>query len=75
MRFTTHERRLWFAEIRVSSAAHLSIYLSTVYAKSGGQKVLKTCAFLLISAQKVRKSVNFLQVSARFYPHFSLKNA
>jgi len=45
------------------------------YAKSGSQKVLKTCSFLSISGQNVRKSVNFLQVSARFYPHFSLKNA
>jgi len=34
------------------------------------QKLFKTCSFLLISAQNARISVNFLQVSDHFYPHF-----
>jgi hypothetical protein len=42
--------------------------------KKPAQNPVKICSFLLIFAQNARISVNFLQVSGHFYPHFSLKN-
>jgi hypothetical protein len=60
--------------ISAFSAVSFLMICTWARAEKSAQNLLKICSFLLIFAQNARISVNFLQVSGHFYPHFSLKN-
>jgi hypothetical protein len=63
------------SQFQKSPCQLVSIIPKVKKCKKSVQNMLKTCWFMLIFVQNARVFVNFLSVFARFYPHFSLKNA